>query len=102
MRQLSHASAVVLLTVKYCFIWILLHSKIISLILSQVSLGGVKIGDPRGKTPDTLQAELGFSHIWPELGLNPVWWDDERFRAPKISILSNHSATGAASIKIDA
>ena len=39
------------------------------------------------------QAELGLSHMWPELGSNPQWCDDERFRALKISVL-NHSATG--------
>ena len=31
---------------------------------------------------------------WPELGSNPNRWDDERFRALKISTL-NHSAMGA-------
>ena len=57
------------------------------------SLCGAKTGDPREKPPD--QAELGFSHMWPELDLNPQRWDDERFRALKINVL-NHSATGAS------
>ena len=35
------------------------------------SLGGAKTGDPREKTPDHPQAELGLSHMWPELGSNP-------------------------------
>ena len=60
--------------------------------LSQ-SLGGAKTGDPREKPLDRPQAELGLSHMWPELGWNPQQWDDERFRALKISIL-NHMATG--------
>ena len=41
------------------------------------------------------QAELGFSHIWPKLGSNQQWWDDERFKALNISV-RNHSATGDA------
>ena len=49
------------------------------------SLGGAKTGDPREKPPDHPQAELGS---------NPERWNDERFRALKISGL-NHSATGA-------
>ena len=43
----------------------------------------------------TSQAELGLSHMWPELGSNPQWWDGEWLKALKISDL-NHSATGAA------
>ena len=31
-------------------------------------LGGVKIADPREKTPAHQQAELGLSHMWSELG----------------------------------
>ena len=62
--------------------------------LSQ-SLGRVKMGDPQEKTSDHPQAELGLSHMWPELGSNPQQWDDKRFRMLKISIL-NHSATGTA------
>ena len=42
------------------------------------SFGGVKTGNPWEKTPDQTQAELGLSHMWPELGSNPQWWDDER------------------------
>ena len=41
------------------------------------------------------QAELGLSHIWPEQGSYPQWWDDKWFGALKISCL-NHSAMGAA------
>ena len=59
------------------------------------SFGGEKTGDPWEKTPDHMQAELGLYYMWPELGLNPQQWDDERFRALKISGL-NHSATGPA------
>ena len=51
------------------------------------------MGDPQEKTPDHPQAELGLSHMWPELGSNPLRWDDERFRVLKISDL-NRSATG--------
>ena len=29
---------------------------------------------------DHPQAELGLSHMWPELGLNPQRWDEERYR----------------------
>ena len=63
--------------------------------LSQ-SFGGAKTGDLREKPPDHPQAELGLSHMWPERGSNPQRWDDERFRALKISRL-NHSAMGATS-----
>ena len=59
------------------------------------STGGVKTGDPWQKPPDHMQAELGLSYMWPELGSNPQQWDDEKFRVLKISGLS-HSATGAA------
>ena len=44
------------------------------------------MGDPEWKTPDHLQAELGLSYMWPEQGSNPQRWDDERFRALKISM----------------
>ena len=48
-----------------------------SLILSRVNL---KMGPKRGiPEKNHLQAELGLSHMWPELGLNPQWWDNERF-----------------------
>ena len=43
---------------------------------------------PEKKTLDHLQAELGLSHMLPELGSNPQQWDDERFRALKISGLN--------------
>ena len=56
-------------------------------------LGGAKMEDLREKTPDHPQT-LGLSHTWPEWGTNPQRWDDEQFRALKISGL-NHSATGA-------
>ena len=42
----------------------------------------------------THKQKFGLSHMWPELGSNPQRWDDEQFRALKISVL-NHSATGA-------
>ena len=48
-------------------------------------LSGAKTGDPQEKTPDHPQAELGLSHMWPELGLKPQQWEDERFRVIKIS-----------------
>ena len=35
------------------------------------SLGWVKTGDPREKTPDNPQAEFGLSYMWPELDSNP-------------------------------
>ena len=38
--------------------------------LSQL-LGRAKMGDPQEKPPDHPQAELGLSHMWPELGSNP-------------------------------
>ena len=59
----------------------------ISLILSR---RGLKTGYPQEKPPDHPQAELGLSHMWPELGWNPQRGDDEQFRALKISGL-NHS-----------
>ena len=59
------------------------------------SLGRAKTEDPREKQHDHPQADLGFSHMWSELGSNPQRWDDERFRALKISAL-NLSATGVA------
>ena len=47
----------------FCFIiWVLWPIKIISLILSRVNhKHGAKMGDPREKPPDHLQAELGHS-----------------------------------------
>ena len=54
---------------------------------------GEETGDSREKPLDHPQAELGLFHMWPEPGSNPQRWDDERFRALKISVL-NHSATG--------
>ena len=44
------------------------------------SLGGAKMGDPREKPPDHPQAELGLSHIRPELGSNPQRWAAEQFK----------------------
>ena len=58
-----------------------------------------KTGNSLEKPPDHPQAELGLSHMWPKLGSNPQWWDDEWFRVLKISIL-NHSAMGAACSRI--
>ena len=43
-------------------------------------LGGAKMGDPREKTPEHPQAELGLSHMWPKLDWNLQQWDDERFK----------------------
>ena len=57
-------------------------------------LGGLKT-DPLEKPSDHPQAELGLSHMGPELGSNPQRWDDERFRALKVSSL-NYLAMGAA------
>ena len=62
-------------------------------------LGGAKTGQPGEKPHEHPQAELGLSHICSELGSNPQRWDDERFRALKISGL-NHSVTGAAGTRI--
>ena len=53
------------------------------------SLGGAKTEDPREKR--------SLSHTWPELGLNPQQWDDERFRLLKSSVL-NHLATGQVAL----
>ena len=53
------------------------------------------MGDPWENIPDHLQAELGWSCIWPELGSNPQQWDDKQFRVLKISD-HNHSAMEAA------
>ena len=55
--------------------------------------GGVKTGDAWEKTPDPRKQNLACL-TWPELGLNPQWWDDERFRALKISILNHLGAGG--------
>ena len=63
------------------------------------SKGGAKTGAPREKPPDHPQAELGLSHMWPELGLNPQKWD-ERLRALKISVLYQ-STTGAAKLSYE-
>ena len=70
----------------FFFIWVLQPVKIISLILSRQSYGVAKMGDLQEKPPDHPQAELGS---------NPLWWDDKRFRALMLSVL-NHSATGTA------
>ena len=35
------------------------------------SVGGAKTGEPREKPPDTPEAKLGLSHMWPERGSNP-------------------------------
>ena len=40
------------------------------------SLGGAKMGGPQEKPHDHQQADLGLSHMWPELGLNTQQWDD--------------------------
>ena len=51
-----------------------------------------------GRSPDHLQAEVGLSHMWPELGSNQQRWDENQFRVLKISVL-NQSSTGAACVK---
>ena len=85
--------------IRFFSYWVWWPVKIISLILSRVNHKvGRKRKIPREKPPDHPQAELGLSHMWPEWGLNPQWWDDERIRALKISRL-NHSATEAALIR---
>ena len=51
------------------FVWALRPVKIISLIFSRVNH---KVGrEPRAKLPDHPQADLGLSHVLPELGSNP-------------------------------
>ena len=70
----------------YCFLYLRFTCQdyFIDFKLGQL-LGGGKTEDP-----DLQQAELGLSHMWLELGSNPQWWDDERFRVLKISGL-HHS-----------
>ena len=46
--------------------------KIISLILSRQSLDAAKTGDPQNKPPGHPQAELGLSHMWPQLEWNHI------------------------------
>ena len=58
------------------------------------SLDGAKMGDPLEKPHDHLQVELGLSHMWPELGFGPQRWDDEWFKALKISVF-NYLAMGS-------
>ena len=53
------------------------------------------MGDPREKTPEHPQAELGLSDMWPELDSNAQRWADEQFRMLKISVL-NHLAMGTS------
>ena len=65
------------------------------------SEGKAKTGDPWETPPDHPQADHGLSYMWPERGSNPQWWNDERFRALKISGL-NHSATGVTPKDSDA
>ena len=95
------SSSVVHISTLHCpslifFIWILRPVKIISLILSRVNRKvGRKREIPEKKHLDHPPAELGLSHIWPEIGSNSPRWDDERFRALKLSDL-NHSAMGTA------
>ena len=48
------------------------------------SLDAAKTGYPQNKPHGHPQAELGLSQMWPELGLNPHRWDDERFRVLKV------------------
>ena len=60
------------------------------------SIIAAKTGDPQNKPPGHPQAELGLSHMWPELCLNPHRWDDERFKVLIVISGLNHSGTGAA------
>ena len=49
-------------------------------------LGGSKMGwDPREKPLDHPQAELGSSHMWPQLGSNLQRWEDEQSTVLKIT-----------------
>ena len=77
--RLSHIRIVS--ATKHFLIWVLWPVKIISLILSW---------DNREKPPDHQQAELGFSNLWPKLGSNPQWWDDEQFRVLNISDFNHY------------
>ena len=58
-----------------CFIFVVafiqfnVPFKIISLIETSQSIGG-RNGSTPGKPPDTPQAELGLSHMWPVRGSN--------------------------------
>ena len=88
---------IILLAGKYFFN--LVPSRLFHSFWAEPIIRWAKTGDPREKPPEHPQAELGLSHMWPELGSNPQRWDDERFRSLKVSGL-NHSATGAAGWQI--
>ena len=79
----------------FYFIRVLRPVKIISLILSRVNR---KVGRKR-EIPEKNHLITRKQNLacltWPKLGSNPERWDDERFRALKISD-HNHSDTGAA------
>ena len=65
------------------FIWVLRPVKIISIILSRESVGVVKMGIPREKPLD--QAELGLSHMWPQLGSNQQRWHDRMIYSARLA-----------------
>ena len=70
---------IILLAGKYFFK--LVPSRLFYSFWAEPIIRWAKTGDPREKPPDHPQAELGLSHMWPELGSNPQRWDDERFRS---------------------
>ena len=79
----------------FFFIWGLRPVKIISLIWCWANHKvGWKPEIPKKNHMTTRKQNLACP-MWTELGLNPQWWDNERFRELKITYL-NHSATGAA------
>ena len=82
----------------FFFIGVLQPVKIISLILGRVNhevLGKREISERN----QLITSKQNLARLmWREIGSNTQQWDDERFRALKISILKN-SATGAAILK---
>ena len=85
----------------FFLIWFLWPFKLISLIwVESIARWGLKTGDPLEKAPDHPQSELSLSHMWLELGSNPQWWYDARFKELRMSGF-NHSAMGAATGHLD-
>ena len=80
-------------------IWVLRPVKLFHSFWAKSIVRWAKTGDPQEKPPYYLQAKLGLSLMWPELGSNLQQWDDKWIRALKISILT-HSAMGFANIKV--
>ena len=91
------STEIILLAGKYFFN--LVPSRLFHSFWAEPIIRWAKTGDPRENPPDHLQAELGLSHMWPELCSNSQRWDDERFRSLNVSGL-NHPATGAAGRQI--